>query len=375
MVKVGDHWSKSLVDLAVEAGREAIKQSNYMSPGCAVIGNMFSSLSSRQENLGALVVNGLGLTGISAFKVEAAGASGGAAIEIARSMIRCGSVDSVLVVGVEKMRDLAAAQISSAMSMAVSADYTQFFGASLLALNAMLARLYMHEYGVSRDELSSLPALAHRNAVTAEHAQFRRKIGVENVSRSMLISDPLRILDCAPVGDGAAALFLVSENALSRVRSPLVELASSSVATGRFSFYERKDMLDFTATRLAAEKALSAASLSIKDVHIAEVNDAYSAMAALCVEALGLSKRGEGAKDAAKGKFNLKGEFPISTFGGLKARGHPVGATGVYQMAEMYLQLAERAGENQVNGAQVALTHSLGGIDSTAVVHILRRTK
>ncbi|MBI2183788.1 MAG: hypothetical protein HYU39_02385 [Thaumarchaeota archaeon] len=371
---VGDHWNKSILDLAIEAGFQALTGAPKVKPEQLVVGNMFSGLSSRQEHLGALVVNGLGLTGLPGFKVEAACASGGMASLAVFNMLKAGQIDSALVVGVEKMRDLDPGEVSQALCAAESAEYTQFFGASFVSLNAMLARLYMYEFDVSRDDLSAFPVLAHRNAVNATHAQFRKEVSYEDVARSMVISDPLRLLDCAPVGDGAAALLLVSEDLAGQVKGPLVEMAAAESATNRFSLYERDDMLDFAATRLAAHKALKSAGLSINDVDYLEVHDAFSVVASLSVEALGLSKKGQGARDAREGKYARENGLATNCFGGLKGRGHPVGATGVYQLAETYLQLAHKAGPNQVDDASVGLAQNVGGVDTTAVVHVLRRS-
>ncbi len=336
---------------------------------------MFSAASSRQEHLGALLTNALGLTGLPAFKVESACASGGMAAYVGYNMVKSGNADSVLVVGVEKMRDLEPSEVSQALCMAESAEYTQFFGASFVSLNAMLARLYMHEFDVSRDDLSAFPVLAHRNAAGAAHAQFRKEVTYEDVARSMVVSDPLRLLDCAPVGDGAAAILLASEKLAGELNSPLVEVASGASATNRFSFYERDDMLDFAATRTASRRAIETAGVRMKDINYLELHDAFSVVACLSVEALGLSKRGFGAKDARDGKFDRRGAVPTNCFGGLKGRGHPVGATGAYQLAEAYLQLSEKAGPCQVPDATVGLTHNVGGVDTTAVVHVLRRVE
>ncbi|MEM1994311.1 MAG: beta-ketoacyl synthase N-terminal-like domain-containing protein [Nitrososphaerales archaeon] len=370
--RVGDHWDKSILDLAVEASKKALKPYPNIRPEVIIVGNMFSSQSSRQEHLGALLASALNLTRTPAFKVEAACASGGVAFNIAYNKIRSGEVSSALVVGVEKMRDLDTPEASLALSMAESAEYTQFIGASFLSLNAMLARLYSETYNVSRDELSAFPVIAHSNAATAEHAQFRKAISVEDVSRSPLVSDPLRLLDCAPVGDGAAAVLLASD-AFDEDDGARVDVLSSKISTNIFSIYERDDMLKFDATRDAASKAFSEAGISVEDVDVLEVHDAFSVTAALSVEAMGFSREGEGAKDAAKGIYALRGRYPALTFGGLKGRGHPVGATGIYQIIELWLQLKGRGNANQVKGCRIGVAQNIGGVDTTSVVSVLAR--
>ena len=371
--KIGDLWDKSIIDLAVEAGFKAMKASGTSNIDQVIVGNMFSAYSSNQEHLGAMIADGLGLMGVPAFKVEAANSSGSAALNVGYTAIKSGMADSALIIGVEKMRDLEPSKIIEAISLAESAEFTQFFGATFASLNAMLTKLYMQNYGVTVDELSAFPVLAHKNASLASHAQFRKQITSDDVAKSMIVSDPLRLLDCAPVGDGAAAIVMVSEEKASEAKSKVVELKSSTIATNRFNLYERDDMLEFSATRRAAEKALSKASVSIKDLDFIEVHDAFTIMAALSIEAMGLSDKGMGAKDAKAGRFDLKGEFPINTFGGLKARGNPIGATGVYQIAEAYLQLTDQAGQNQVKDAEFGMIHSLGGIDTTSIIHVLGR--
>ena len=273
---VGDHWERSLLDLAVEASRQALKGLGKKRPGQIIVGNMFSGAGASQEHLGALVASGLGLQGTTAYKVEAACSSGGTAFNVGYNLVRSGAIDSALVVGVEKMRDLEPEDASRALAMAESAEYTQFVGASFAALNGLLARYYMEQLNVTRDELSSIPVIDHANAVTAPHAQFRKAITPETVSRSSMIDDPLRHFDCAPVGDGAAAALIVNDSHPAGSRRRLVEVLGGKVATNDFSIYEREDMLDFGATREAFRGALDQAGLAPKKVSFVEVHDAFS---------------------------------------------------------------------------------------------------
>jgi acetyl-CoA C-acetyltransferase len=370
--KVGDLWDKSILDLSVEAARAALKGSPGAKPDQIIVGNMFSSVGAGQEHLGALLASALGMSGVPAYKVEAACSSGGTAFNLGYALVKSGAVDSALVVGVEKMRDLEPEEVSQALAMAESAEYTQFVGATFAALNGLLARYYMEHAGVTRDELSSIPVLDHANAVTAEHAQFRKAITPEVVSRSSMIADPLRLFDCAPVGDGAAAVLLTGDRAPGS-KKKMAEVLGGRVSTAEFSIYEREDMTDFKATRQAFKGALKDAGLSPKKVSLAEIHDAFSVVGALSLEAMGYSKRGMGSKDAKEGKYSMGGDLPINTFGGLKARGHPVGATGVYQIAEAFLQLTDQAGKNQVEGAEYAVTQNIGGVDTTSAVHVLGR--
>ncbi len=370
---IGDHWEKSILDLAVEAARGALKGSTKRKPDQILVGNMFSSVAASQEHLGAMLASALGLPGTPAYKVEAACASGGTAFNVAYNLVRSGAIDSALVVGVEKMRDLEPEEVSKALAMAESAEYTQFVGATFAALNGLLARYYMEQMNVTRDELSSIPVIDHANAVTAGHAQFRKAITPEVVGRSSMISDPLRLFDCAPVGDGAAAAFLANDSAVAGRKQRLAGVLGGAVSTNEFSIYERDDMLDFKATREAFKSATAQAGLAPKKMSFVEVHDAFSVVGALSLEAMSYSKRGQGSRDAKQGKYSRSSELPINTFGGLKARGHPVGATGVYQIAEAYLQLTDQAGKNQVEGAQFAATQNIGGVDTTSAVHVFGR--
>ena len=370
--KVADHWESSILDLAVQAARGAMKGAPSVKPQQVFVGNMFSSVGAHQEHLGALVASALGFESIPAFKVEAACASGASAFNVAYMLVKSGALDSALVIGVEKMRDLEPEAISEALAMAESYEYTQFVGATFAAMNALLARLYMEQTGVSRDELSSIPVIDHKNAVTAEHAQFRRAITPEIVARSAMIADPLRLFDCAPVGDGAAAALLVGDKSAAGAKS-LVEVLGGRIATTAFSVYERKDMLRFTATEEAFKAAMEEASVPRSKVDFAEIHDAFSVVGALALEAMGFSKKGQGSRDAAQGKYNIDSEMPINTFGGLKARGHPVGATGMYQIAEACMQLTGKGGKNQLKEAEYGVTQNVGAVDTTSAVHVFGR--
>ncbi|MDA4111535.1 MAG: hypothetical protein OK439_03290, partial [Thaumarchaeota archaeon] len=335
--------------------------------------NAYSELTSSQSNLGPIVAAALGLENVRAFTVESSGASGGAAVQTAFDMISSNAIHSALVIGVEKMRDLDPLKLVGIQGLAENADYFQFFGISFSALNALLARLYMSHYDVSREKLSAFPVISHKNSSTAEHAQFKKKFTAEEVSRSELVADPIRVLDCAPVGDGAAAVLLVADKQSEKDRSPVIQVAASESSSASSSFFQRNRMLHFGATEAATKKALRKSGMSLNDIGFFEIHDSYSIMAALIVEAMGLSKAGEGCSDASSGKFDLGGKHPISTFGGMKGRGYPVGAAGVYQVCEGYLQLSKKAGANQVPNSKSCLLQSASGIDASSYVHVLSR--
>ena len=367
--KVGDHWKQSLAELAFEACTKILIDGTK--PEAIIVSNAFSELTS-QSNIGPLVADSLGIEEVDSFNVESSGASGAAAVHVANSMICSGQIDSALVVGIEKMRDLDPSKLVLAAGLSENAEYSQFFGISFSALNALLARLYMEEYSVTREKLSSFPVIAHKNSSTVDHAQFKKKFTLDDVSRSELISDPLRTLDCAPVGYVAAALLLVGEKHLDR-KDRVVKIEASESSSSRINFFERDHPFRFNSTESAAKRALKKSHLELSEIDFFEIHDSYSILAALIVEALGLSKSGESCNDAISGKYDLSGRHPISTFGGMKARGYPVGAAGVYQICEAYMQLTNRAGANQVQETKTGLVHSMSGIDGSAFVHILSR--
>lgn len=366
-VKVGDYWSKSISELAFVACKNMLNES--IKPDAVIVSNALSELTA-QSNIGPLVADALGLEGTEAFKIESSGASGAAAVHVADAMITSGQIDSALVIGVEKMRDLDPAKLVMAQGISESVEYSQFFGISFAGLNALLARLYMEEFEVLREELSAFPVLAHKNSITAAHAQFKRKFSIEEVSRSELVADPLRTLDCAPVGDGAAALLIVGDK-LADHSDNSVRIAASEASSSRIDFFERTNMFKFSSTENAAKKALEKSHFALDDMNFFEIQDSYSILAALVMEGLGLSKSGEACRDAVSGKFDLAGRHPISTFGGMKARGFPVGAAGIYQICEAYLQLKNNAGANQVKNPKRCLVHTMSGIDSSSFVHVL----
>ncbi|MGC8593156.1 MAG: thiolase C-terminal domain-containing protein [Nitrososphaeria archaeon] len=366
LVPVGEHWNKSLTDLMVEASLNALKGQEGVKIDRIVVGNMMSGYLNNQEHLGALLASALGMRGVEALKVEAACGSGGMAVHEGYVSVKSGEYENVLVVGVEKMKDVDTQVLTKALAMAESAEFTQVVGASFISLNALLMRMYMNRYNVQEDYLDHFPVIAHKNAVTAPHAQFKRAFTLEEVKRSPYLAEPIRLLSSAPSSDGAAAVLLSS-------KPSDVEILASEVSTNELIISQRENPLKFEATEKAFKKAIDKSGVNPSDVDFLEVHDAFPVVAALSLEAMGYSEEGKAGFDAAKGKYNFDGDLPILTFGGLKARGHPVGGTGVYQVVEAYMQLSGTAGKNQIQGAKLGVTQNVGGVDTTSVVHILRR--
>ncbi len=366
LIPVGEYWEKSIGELMYEAASKAIESAGDVKIDRIIVGNMFSGYGTHQEHLGALLASVLGMAGTEALKVEAACASGGMAVHEGYLSVKSGEYKNVLVVGVEKMKDIDTGHLTKALAMAESAEFTQAVGATFISLNALLMGAYMQRYNVPEDQLDYFPVIAHKNGATSPHAQFRRAVSLDDVKRSPPVAPPIRLLSSAPSGDGAAAVILSSEKGD-------VEMLASETATNELMLFQRDNPLEFKATKAAFAKAIKRAEITKDKIDFIEIHDAFPVVSALSLEAMGFSEEGKAGRDAESGKYNLDGELPIATFGGLKARGHPVGATGVYQVVEAFYQLTEKGGKNQVQGAKVGATQNVGGVDTTSVVHILRR--
>ncbi len=372
---VGEHWTTSLRELALNAIEAAIQDAGGIQPQALFVSNVLSPTVSDQAHLGALIADFAGLTGIEAVAVESAGASGGLALRQAYLMIAAGAADAALVSGVEKFTDKTGSGVEAAIATAVDSDYEAVQGLTPTAQAALLMRRYMHEFEVEHDHFAGFPVVAHANGVSNPNAMFRRAIKVDSYNRAGMVSDPLNMFDISPGADGAAALLLTRSELLPQTFShPLVRISGSSSVTDTLALHDRPDPLTFNAARLSAERACRQAGILPEDIDLFELFDAFSIYAVLSLEAVGFAERGQGWRLAEDGNLNLDGSLPISTFGGLKARGNPGGATGVYQIVEAVLQLREQAGSNQVPGARRSLVQCLGGPASSAATHVLERT-
>lgn len=371
--KVAEHWDKGLEQLMVEAAVKALEDAGVAAVNSIYVGNMAGELLQEQGHLGALFAEDVGLSGVPAFRVEAAAASGAAALYSASMEVLAGRADAVLVVGGEKLSDGLAEEVSSALMTGERQEYVGYIGATFLALNALLYDLYLQRYDASQEDVAVFSVISHEHAAGVSHAQYPFKISLERVLLSPYVAQPLRRLETSGVGDGAAAVVLVGEELAERLDSPKTELYVAA-ATDYVTLFEREDPLTFPALTKAFQDALRLAGVERKEVNLVELHDATSIMAAISLESMGLAERGAAGKLARKGAFSLSGEMPCNTFGGLKARGHPFGATALYQVAEVHLQLTEKAGKNQVEGARVGVAESLGGVGSTAIVSVLKST-
>ena len=369
---VGEHWELSLRELAFQAIEAAQVDSGGLRPQALFVGNMLAPQVSSQAHLGALIADFASLAGIEAMTLEAAGASGGAALRSGFMVVASGQADVALVVGVEKFSDKVGSDIEAALATASDSDYEAVQGITPTAQAAMLMRRYLHEFNVPRQGFAGFALTAHANGAGNPNAMFRKAIKPETYERAGLVADPINLFDAAPNGDGAAALVLTRPELLPpNYNHALVRVAGSSLVTDTLALHDRKDPLDFEAARLSVQRACQKAHITPLQVDFFELFDAYSIFAALILEAAGFAARGQGWKLAEEGQLSLGGTLPINTMGGLKARGNPIGATGVYQAVETVLQLRGQAGNNQLPHARRGMIQCLGGPASTAATHIL----
>jgi acetyl-CoA C-acetyltransferase len=369
---VGEHWETSLRSLALKAIQAAIQDSGGLKPQALYVGNMLAANLSHQAHLGALLADYAGLTGIEAETVEAGGASGGAALRQGYLAVASGLIDVALVAGVEKFTDVIGPDQEAALATLTDADYEAVHGLTLTAQAALLARRYMHENQVPTDGLAGFSLTAHANGAGNKNALYRKAITLDAYLKAEPVSEPLNIFDVAPNADGASALVLTRRELLPKdFPHPVVRLAASTIASDTFSLAERSDPLWFTAAQASMEQVFQKAGISREQVDLFEYYDAFSIFAPLSLEAAGFAKRGKGWKMAGDGSIALIGQLPCATLGGLKARGNPGGAAGVYQAIEAAMQLRGQAGANQIAGARYALIQCLGGPASIAVTHLL----
>ncbi len=364
---IREHWDLAVHQLAVEAGRAALADAGVERFDALFVGNMTSGTLNQQRHLGALTADRLGRPGVEAVKVEAACGSAGSAMRQGLIAVASGEMDAVLVVGVEKMTETKGSETTAALATAADADFEVAQGITFVGINALVMRRYMHDYGYAQADFAPFALNAHANAASNPNALFRDAITLRDYRRGRAVADPITLYDASPIGDGAAALVLVPA-----ARAPrAVRVAGSAMATDTVALHDREDLLWLQAAEQTARAAYRQAGVGPADIDLFELHDAFSIMAALSLESCGFAERGEGVRLAGEGAILPGGRIPISTFGGLKARGHPVGATGLYQLVEATLQLRGDAGANQIDGARRAMAQNIGGSGATIVTHIL----
>jgi len=365
---VREHWDLPIRQLAVAAGQAAMVDAGVARVDAIYVGNMTSGRLNQQRQLGALIADHLGQRGAEAVKLEAACGSAGSAMRQGILAVASGTMAAVLVIGVEKMTESNFKDTTAALTAAADADYEVVHGVTFVSLNALVMRRYMYEYGYGRHDFAPFALNAHANGAKNPKAMFRKPITQKVYEKGRIVSDPITLFDASPIGDGASALLLVpAEKAPAAVR-----VAGSASAIDTLAIHDREDPLWLKAAEISSKKAYAQAGIGPEDVDIFELHDAFSVMAALSLECSGFVERGQGVRFAQDGGIFPDGRLPVATMGGLKARGHPVGATGLYQIAEATLQLRGDAGEAQIEGVNIAMTQNIGGSGATIVTHILK---
>lgn len=374
MTKFGKRQDKGLIELAVEAGLGALNDAgqNELKVDAVYVGNASSGQFHQMENLGPIIAEQLGLLPCEAERIENTTSSGSCAIKEAYRAVAGGFLETALVVGVEKMTHLPTDEVTKIIASSMTHPTGEtVHGASMPSLAAMFTRRYLEKFGLTTRHLAMVAAKNHGNATLNPYAHLQKKISVEDALASPIVADPLRLTDCAPITDGAAAVLLQSEN---HGVKPAVQIRGVGHSTDRQMFYQRADEYAIQAAREAGQKAFKDANRVPSDIDVAELHDAFTVLEIVESEDLGFFSKGEGAKALEQGRTQLNGELPINTSGGLKARGHPLGATGVAQVVELVWQLRGEAGQRQVADAKTALSCNFAGLGNSVVVTILERS-
>jgi acetyl-CoA C-acetyltransferase len=374
---VSENFEQSLREIAGEAVFSALLDAGRETVDGLFVGNMLSGMLSKQENLGALIADWVGLRGRDAVKVEAACGSGAAALRMAIMAVASGEMETAIAMGVEKMTETKGVDTTAALATAADADYEVIHGLSFVAINALIMQSYIYHYGWKHTDFAPFSINAHANAVHNPFARLREPITEKDYQRARMIADPINLLDASPTGDGAAAVVIAPANYFSRSGQdgkgrPPIRIIASAAATDTLAVHSRKDPLWLSAAEKSARAAYTQAGVGPEDIDVFELHDAFSIMSALSLEACGFAERGQGPRLGLDGEISPTGRVPISTRGGLKARGHPVGATGIYQIVEVVQQLRCEAGPTQVADARIGMAQNIGGSGATIITHILR---
>ncbi len=374
MTKFGEEWEKGFRDLVVEAGVKALTDAGISGDqiDAGYVGTMASGRLIGQEHIGALIADYMGLNPLPITRVEGACASGSLALRQGVLDVASGMHDVVVVGGVEKMTELGVSAVSDILGGAGDQEWELFLGATFPAIYALMARRHMHEFGTTEEMMASVAVKNHKHGAKNKHAQFPREITMEQVLGSKMIADPLKMFDCSPITDGAAGVVLAPLDMAESFAKKPVEIVSTAQASDSIALHSREMLTGLKATQVAAKKAFERAKMTPKDIQLAEVHDCFTIAEIMAIEDLGFFEKGKGGPASLEGKTALDGEIPINTSGGLKACGHPVGATGIKQAAECVWQLRGEAEGRQVKDADIALSHNVGGSGATAVVHIYK---
>ncbi len=369
MTKFGELWEQGIRDMFAEAAIKAMDDAGVKKIDSFYLGAMSSGLYTYQEHLSSLMADYMGQIGVPGLHVESACASGGSAVRAAFIEVASGMSDIVLAGGVEKMWDVEDGTI--VLATASDQEYEAYNGVTFPGLYAMMARVYMEKYGLTREELAQVPIKNHKHSVNNPNAQYPFEISLNDVLKSSMVADPLRLMDCSPITDGAAAVILCPLDRAKEFTDKPVKIRAVGAATGPIALHDHKDLTRLEAVKLAADRAYKMAGLSPADISFVEVHDCFSIAEIIVAEELGFFEYGTAGKAIAEGQGTYGGKIVINPSGGLKAKGHPVGATGAAQVIEAYYQLTGKAGARQVPDAKFGMTQNMGGSGGSCIVHIL----
>ena len=378
MSKFGKREGLLTRELFSEAAFEAFNRCPKLDPKKDIkamfIGHMGEAYE-HQGHTGSVVADWAGLTGISATRTEAACASSGVALRSGIYAVLSGLADVVVVGGVEKMTHRTTSEVTEYLAMASDYPFEQWHGITFPGLFALMATAHMHAYGTTEEQMSLVAVKNHFHGSLNPKAHLQKEITLQTAMNSRYVASPLKLYDCSLITDGASCIVLTKPELAAKYTEEPVHIVGSAQASDTIGLYERKSLTSLNATKLAAKTAYDMAQLKPKDIELAEVHDCFTFAELMAYEDLGFCKIGESGKLIESGQTRLGGKIPVNTSGGLKAKGHPVGATGTAQAYEMYLQLTGQAGKRQVKDAKVGLTHNIGGSGATSVVHIYRGTQ
>jgi len=374
LTKFGQLWEHNIISLAVKAGVLAVRDAGISQRDIQAlyVGTMSGGLFVNQEHLASLIADYAGFKNIPSVRVESACASGSLALRQAYLDVASGNSDIVVAGGAEKMTDLSTHAVTKTLATAADTEKESVFGATFPGLYAMMAKLHMYKYGTTEEQMARVAVKNHKNAMHNPYAQFHKEFTLSQVLNSPYIADPIKLLDSSPITDGAAAVVLASEEIAKKLCKKPVWIIGSGHATDHVALHDRQDITTIKATKVAARQAYKQAGLKPEDIDMAEVHDCFTIAELIAIEDLGFVEKGKAGKFVEEGNTSLKGRLPVNTSGGLKAKGHPVGATGIAQAVEAVLQLRGDAGNRNVNPKTV-LIHNVGGSGGSALVHIFKK--
>jgi acetyl-CoA C-acetyltransferase len=369
LTRFGELWEQSLRDIFTEAALAAITDSGVDHIDSMYVGSMSPGLFVHQEHIASLLADYLGVAGIPAVHVESACASGGLAVRQAYLDVASGASEIVLAGGVEKMND--GSDVTFALSTAADQEYEAFHGVTFPGLYAMIARAHMDLYGTTREHMAQVAVKNHANGMKNPFAQFRMPLTINDVLKASMVADPLGLMDCSPVTDGGAAVILATVERAEKLKKPYAVIRASVNTTASIALHDREDLASLPAVGKAAALAYKDAGITQDRLDVIEVHDCFTIAELVVMEELGLVGRGKSGPAVMDGLTAPDGRIPINTSGGLKAKGHPVGATGVAQIIEITGQLCGTAGERQVKNARIGMAQNMGGSGGSCVIHIM----